>query len=914
MITYNLGRPLTYLPQKIPSKHIKVFGIEIKRKGEIMLKIIKWCFTLIILAIVLLIPVAVFATTQGTLSDGWRIYDSAGGIGYRYGPSIIINPDNSIDMWASSPGSGDQWDQIRYRHSNDGGHTWTSDQVVLTPTPGSDDQCSTCDPGVIKIGQYYYIGYTSIKSASDVNHVFVARSTSPTGPFEKWNGNGWGGNPKPFITYDGPAGYFGCGEPSFVVKDNTIYVYYTWVGADVIGGTHVIQTRLKTGSASDSNWPGNLVYQGVAFNKQVYADDDSTDVKYCDQLGKFIAVNSSYRMSPYGHIDMWESTDGLNFTQAILPEHNIGYWCHNVGISGTSDGHLDLSKNNFISYAYGQVVASWSTWLNPISFSTTNLPATPELTAAYAGNGSVTLEYRGVNATSYKIRYGTTSGTYTNTISDITGNSYTVSGLTNGQQYFFVVASTNSYGDSANSWQMSAKPLPYSAAPRVAVTASSNISGWEASKAIDSDVNTNWSSIGHTNSDAVEWISVDTGANREIARVILTPRLPGFLCYPGSFKIQVSPDGASWTDASLNPTWSQDDYKTFASRIPNVKRIYEFNRPLWGRYVRIYATKLSSDFNNFYMQLADISIDQLPVTATASTTITGWVPTNVLDGLSGCWSSASHSTASATEWLSLDLGISQTVKGVFLKARDSGTAFPVDFKFQYSNDGNTWYDIAGQSYVNYPNPGNGIKSFRFSAPVTARYVRMYATKLSFEGSAYYCQINEFYADVDKSLPIVNAVASSSLSGWSVSSLFDKQDDGGVPCWSSISHSNEYSTEWVYVDLGSAQNISEVRISGRHDHYDSGTGFPVDSAGYNATVCFPLDFTIQYSNDAVNWSIVPGEDHTQGYFWPWPVSATQQIFKFENIISARYIRVNATRLRPDNYGNYYFQLGEIHVNP
>lgn len=43
-------------------------------------------------------PSSVMATT----SAGWDIY--TGGI-YRYGPSIIINTDNSIDVWFASPGT-----------------------------------------------------------------------------------------------------------------------------------------------------------------------------------------------------------------------------------------------------------------------------------------------------------------------------------------------------------------------------------------------------------------------------------------------------------------------------------------------------------------------------------------------------------------------------------------------------------------------------------------------------------------------------------------------------------------------------------------------------------------------------------------------------------------------------------------
>ncbi|HET6456508.1 MAG TPA: sialidase family protein, partial [Armatimonadota bacterium] len=161
---------------------------------------------------------------------GWQIYP---GQGYRYGPSIIVNDDGTLDMWfAASCYDGKHWDQIRYRHSKDGGHTWEApdDMVVVTPTDGSPDLYSCCDPGAIRFGGYYYVGYTSVDNPPGMrNHVFLARATSPRGPYEKWNGKGWGGDPVPWLKYTGKdPNQWGCGEPSFVLKDGKLYAYYTW--------------------------------------------------------------------------------------------------------------------------------------------------------------------------------------------------------------------------------------------------------------------------------------------------------------------------------------------------------------------------------------------------------------------------------------------------------------------------------------------------------------------------------------------------------------------------------------------------------------------------------------------------------------------------------------------------------------
>jgi len=163
---------------------------------------------------------------------GWIIFQAREG-GYHYGPSLIINPDDTIDAWFASPGGPGsdgqhQWDYIRYRRSTDGGRTWTPDKIVLKPTEGSRDCRSVCDPGVIKIGNWYYLGVTAVEDPKGhCNEVFVSRSARPDGPFEKWNGTRWGGLPQPILRFRSPPDVWGLGEPSFVVKDQTLFIYYT---------------------------------------------------------------------------------------------------------------------------------------------------------------------------------------------------------------------------------------------------------------------------------------------------------------------------------------------------------------------------------------------------------------------------------------------------------------------------------------------------------------------------------------------------------------------------------------------------------------------------------------------------------------------------------------------------------------
>jgi hypothetical protein len=309
----------------------------------------------------------------GTTSPGLDIFNTQQAFGYRYGPSIIRNSDGSFDMWTCAPGSGGPWDEVMYRHSTDGGNTWSADQAVLTATAGSADNFSVCDPGVFVDGGYYYIGYTSTANSTGFqNNLFVARSTSPTGPYAKWNGSGWGGNPAPIVTYTGPSNGYGAGEPSFVVRNGVISAYYTW-----IDGT-VNETRLET-APSSANWPASLSSpttvivrpgDGNLQGSSLGIVEDSTDIKYSDALNEYIGITVENRLEANSYVRMYTSPDGIHFTISDLIDHDQHGYAANIGISGDSQGHINTTGPNFIAYAYGPTRGDWATRLSPISFST----------------------------------------------------------------------------------------------------------------------------------------------------------------------------------------------------------------------------------------------------------------------------------------------------------------------------------------------------------------------------------------------------------------------------------------------------------------------------------------------------------------------------------------------------------------
>jgi hypothetical protein len=310
-------------------------------------------------------------------APGWVIFDAKKGGAYHYGPSLIINPDHSIDAWFASPGGRGpdgqhQWDWIRYRHSADGGRTWTPDEVVLKPTAGSRDRQSVCDPGAIRIGAWYYLGVTAVEDPKGhCNEVFVARAPKPDGPFEKWNGTTWGGSPQPILPFRSPPDVWGLGEPSFVVKGDTLFIYYTRTDRDPHGDVGSI-TMVATAPAHDPDWPAHVTPIGKAFDRQ--RAEDSADVKFDDTYNLYVAVSSAMRLTSSSYLNYRWSTDGIHFSDPSRITGALMSRAHNMGISGTPDGHIDHAETNFIAYAYstgerpGVSWAYWSTYLNPIRF------------------------------------------------------------------------------------------------------------------------------------------------------------------------------------------------------------------------------------------------------------------------------------------------------------------------------------------------------------------------------------------------------------------------------------------------------------------------------------------------------------------------------------------------------------------
>ena len=286
--------------------------------------------------------------------------------GYRYGCTYLYNDDGTIDAYFACPGADGEWDWIAYRHSPDGGETWTPEKMVLNPTQDSMDHYSNCDPGVVYFNGYYYLGYTStLNSTGACNNLFVARSKNPDGPFEKWNGEGWGGeHPQPICYYTTDYNKFGMGEPSFVELNGTLYIYYTNICPS---GDY---TMVATADATNENWPATMQFHGVAVEKTT----DSLDIKYVEDWGKFVGIATGDRMGAASWLGVFESNDGIHFEMVDIVRKGTYSHLHNAGLSSRRNGHINLAEDADklrVIYAYGSGWGTWNTRVQPITLALT---------------------------------------------------------------------------------------------------------------------------------------------------------------------------------------------------------------------------------------------------------------------------------------------------------------------------------------------------------------------------------------------------------------------------------------------------------------------------------------------------------------------------------------------------------------
>ena len=150
------------------------------------------------------------------------------------------------------------------------------------------------------------------------------------------------------------------------------------------------------------------------------------------------------------------------------------------------------------------------------------LAAPTNLTATLTSAGQVQLSWAASpNATGYNVKWATANGGPYTSVTNVSGLAYTSSGLTNGTLYYFVVSATAAFGESANSTQVSARPVSV-AVPQL----NFGISGSQLQLSWPSD-HTGWSLQAQTNAPGTglgtNWLTLPASVSTNQTSVSVNP-------------------------------------------------------------------------------------------------------------------------------------------------------------------------------------------------------------------------------------------------------------------------------------------------------------------------------------------------------------------------------------------------------
>ncbi|MGD0744862.1 MAG: glycoside hydrolase family 9 protein [Verrucomicrobiota bacterium] len=167
-----------------------------------------------------------------------------------------------------------------------------------------------------------------------------------------------------------------------------------------------------------------------------------------------VALTWNVASSATGYNVLRSTTNGSGFTIIASPTGNS--YTDSPLVNGTTY-YYEVNATN--SYGNSANTAQ-------VSAAPSALPPTPTGLAAVPGNAQVVLTWNAASgATGYNVQRSTTSGSGFTTIATPTATTYTDSSLANGTTYYYEVNATNSYGNSANTAQVSATPLAPPATP-----------------------------------------------------------------------------------------------------------------------------------------------------------------------------------------------------------------------------------------------------------------------------------------------------------------------------------------------------------------------------------------------------------------------------------------------------------------
>ena len=405
-------------------------------------------------------------------------------------------------------------------------------------------------------------------------------------------------------------------------------------------------------------------------------------------------------------------------------------------------------------------------------------------------------------------------------------------------------------------------PAPDLALGKQAYASSVESSSYVPDQAIDGNSSTRWSSGQWMQNSNTGWIYVDLGAPFNISEV----RLNWETAYAVNYQIQVSYNAVNWTTIEVisgNQGKGVADFSGLSGT---------------GRYVRILCTRTSAgsdnyslyDFNVYGTPITDLALNR--PTYASSVESSSYASSMAVDGNSSTrWSSGQWMQNSNTGWIYVDLGAPFNISEVRLNWE---TAYAVNYQIQVSYDAVNWTTI--QTVTG--NQNKGVADFS-GLSGTGRYVRILCTQTSAGSDNYSLYDFNVYSTPITDLALNRPTYASSVESTSYASSM-AVDGNSSTRWSSGQWMQNSNTGWIYVDLGAPFNISEVRL--------------------NWETAYAVNYQIQVSYDAVNWTTIQTVTGNQ----------SKAVVDFSGLSGiGRYVRIFCTQTSAgsDNYSLYDFNV-------
>jgi hypothetical protein len=267
------------------------------------------------------------------------------GFDCAYGPSIILK-DGKYHVFFCSKGwlQHPSGDAIRYTSSTDG-QNWAQARVILQATATNGSDLAACDPSLVFYQGFYYLYYSSATTTSHNNHqtvIQVARSAQIQGPYFTYTQRGtWEHTPRdprilifPLRLHTSQRTGYGAGQPSVIVRNGELFMWYTDDSVLVDGQPQVRAYMLR--STDPLKWRPDPA------NGTNLINEASIDVKFDASQAQFVMVRVEKEFTADSYLATAHSTNGLTWTvpQNVFPSSRFPPYTHDAGIAGDETGVL----------------------------------------------------------------------------------------------------------------------------------------------------------------------------------------------------------------------------------------------------------------------------------------------------------------------------------------------------------------------------------------------------------------------------------------------------------------------------------------------------------------------------------------------------------------------------------------------